>query len=352
MSSDELASTPNNNGTSYHLPKNKSLINVLLAARPFRYLDKSTIESVLRYGECVQYSDAEPILQQGKLGEGLYILVSGKAVVTVKLLVKANIKLAKLKLGDFFGEVNLIAHTPCTTSVISDGHSVCFILTKLSFEMLSAFFAPLHYEINRALIEDVAERQAAMINQIKTLLNKRKIKNHPTKKRGVKRHVKLGRNSFLKKFSYLHRLPTFNIFDEDEFNQLIRNSNVIKVTDNFKLIKPGEKKLSCYCILSGAIRLMIEDANLAVFGPTTFLFPTYLINKKQEISYVTCGTTTLLEITDAQMQLMQKKHQQQWFKLYGLVCIHIVSLQLKLNTLLVRLTSETTEPLSQPKNRR
>ena len=324
----------------------KLLIETLQTTRPFRYLDKKTIESVVCYGKLTQFSANQPIIQQGKQGQGLYTLVRGTAAVTVKVLVEGHIELANLKPGSFFGEVNLLEHTPCTASVISIDNSTCFILSKLSFDMFNVYFPHLYYDIIRSLVEDIVARQANMTINIKKLIKQnliQLIQKNTLKITQMVKHKKiihLSSKHLLQRYSYLQQLPIFSILDQHEFCQLMQDISLVQVADNVELIQPRKQKLSSFFILYGAVKLMIDQVNIGVLGPNTLFCPSTIINKAQQISYTTCGTTMLLEITDMQMQKMKEEYKSLWYKFYCLLCLHIVSLLRNLNTQIIRLSSE------------
>ena len=66
-----------------------------------------------------------PIVKQGQVGNGLYIIVSGGARI-----VAGSDELARLGPGDFFGELSVIDQQPRTASALAEGETVCLALAS------------------------------------------------------------------------------------------------------------------------------------------------------------------------------------------------------------------------------
>lgn len=321
----------------------QNLLDVLETTRPFCYLDKKSIESLIAYGKLTEFSANQNIIEQGKQAQGLYILVNGTASVVIKVLVEGTIELANLKPGDFFGEVNLLVQTPCTASVISKSKVTCFILSKISFDLFNVYFPKIYYDIVRAIVEDVSTRERGLIGSIKKLIKKNPIKKIRLKKNNsnnLNKCVVLNNNEILQKYSYLPKLLIFSAFDTSELNQLIHACKLIEVSTNTKLIQPRKSHMSSFFILRGAVKITIDQVTIGVLGPNTLFCPSTVINVPQEITYTTCSNSVLLEITEEQLIQMKKKFESMWYKLYGILCLYIVSLQRKLVTQMIRLSSE------------
>ena len=66
-----------------------------------------------------------PIVQQGQVGNGLYIIVSGGARI-----VAGNDELARMGPGDFFGELSVIDQQPRAATAYALGPSTCLALAS------------------------------------------------------------------------------------------------------------------------------------------------------------------------------------------------------------------------------
>ena len=77
----------------------------------------------------IDFSPGQPIVLQGQVGNGLYIIVAGTARV-----VRGGTELARLGPGDFFGELAVIDQNPRTASAYAEGATTC--LTLASWDLL------------------------------------------------------------------------------------------------------------------------------------------------------------------------------------------------------------------------
>lgn len=72
-----------------------------------------------------EFSADTPIVQQGQVGNGLYIIVSGGARI-----VAGSDELARFGAGDFFGELSVIDQQPRAASAFAVGDTLCLALAS------------------------------------------------------------------------------------------------------------------------------------------------------------------------------------------------------------------------------
>jgi len=78
----------------------------------------------------IEFADGQAIVQQGQVGNGLYVIVSGGARI-----VQGSDELARMGAGDFFGELSVIDQKPRTASAYAAGPTACLALA--SWDLLS-----------------------------------------------------------------------------------------------------------------------------------------------------------------------------------------------------------------------
>lgn len=71
------------------------------------------------------FPDAAPIVQQGQVGNGLYIIVSGGARI-----IAGTDELARFGPDDFFGELSVIDQRPRAASAYALGETTCLALAS------------------------------------------------------------------------------------------------------------------------------------------------------------------------------------------------------------------------------
>jgi len=78
-------------------------------------------------------TDGTILLQEGKTGDGVYIIQKGHAKVTRASQDGSEILLAELNDGQVFGEMSLIDDSPCSANVIAVGDLEVCVLSKAQF---------------------------------------------------------------------------------------------------------------------------------------------------------------------------------------------------------------------------
>jgi CRP-like cAMP-binding protein len=325
-----------------------AIIDILSTARPFRYLKETEITTIQAFGQIVTFAPGETILAQGKPGHGLHILLDGKAHISVRVLGTGTISLAALTPGEFFGEVSLLQDILCTATVTATTKSTCYLLNRQCYEAFALGLAAIRHAINRAVIEDVLQRQYGMYQNIETLLQKtvkQKPKSTVPHTIGKPKIIKMTPPQLLAEYGYLRQFPLFHLFTQHELERLIKNCKVVTFRERTCVIQKGQLNASCFFIVSGSVQVTINSksriSKLAALGPNTIFCPIGPLNNKPEIfTYDTLTSITLLELTSDYLQSISQKDTDLWYKCYDLFCRYIVSLQEKMNTQIIRLNTE------------
>jgi CRP-like cAMP-binding protein len=90
-----------------------------------------------------------PIVQQGQVGNGLYIIVSGGARI-----VAGSDELIRFGPGDFFGELSVIDQQPRAASAFALGDTLCLALA--SWDLMSVLEREPHLALN--MLKELAGR--------------------------------------------------------------------------------------------------------------------------------------------------------------------------------------------------
>jgi CRP-like cAMP-binding protein len=322
--------------------------DILSTARPFRYLKEAELAAIQSFGQVVTFTHGKIMLAQGKRGHGLYILLDGKANISVRVLGAGNISLAALKPGEFFGEVSLLDDILCTATVTATTKSNCYLLDRQCYEAFALGLPAIRYAINRAVIEDVLLRQYGMYQNIEALLQAT-VKKNPQlgipQKIAKPKIIKMTPNQLVTDYSYLHQFYLFHLFTQHEFERLIENCRVVTYAERSCVIQKGQLDASCFFIVSGSVQVTINSKNriskLAALGPNTLFSPLSLISNKAEIfTYDTLTQVTMLEFKADYLQSLSQNDSELWYKCYDLFCHYFVSLQQRLNTQIIRLNIE------------
>jgi CRP/FNR family transcriptional regulator, cyclic AMP receptor protein len=91
----------------------------------FARVPKRHLRTILRRMEEYEYEDGATILREGTHGEVLFVLLQGEARV-----VRRGRTVARLRAGDFFGEIAVLDRRPRTASVIAASPVRCLTLHR------------------------------------------------------------------------------------------------------------------------------------------------------------------------------------------------------------------------------
>jgi CRP-like cAMP-binding protein len=96
----------------------------------------------------------EVLLEEGKVSDGLFLLVSGRAAVE-KREGSERLRLAELGPGDVFGEISLLRSVSATATVTAESSGMLLVLARSEFEAV----AKAHPELVGAVYALVTERE-------------------------------------------------------------------------------------------------------------------------------------------------------------------------------------------------
>ncbi len=79
----------------------------------------------------VDFADGRPIVRQGEVGTGFFLVTAGSARV-----VRDGTTIAEYGPGDFFGELSLLDGRPRIASVVATAPTTCLAIASWDFEAL------------------------------------------------------------------------------------------------------------------------------------------------------------------------------------------------------------------------
>ncbi len=118
----------------------------------FQGLSEKTVKAIASQGKELSYSAGDPIVNEGTMGVGFYLLLDGKAEVR-----KTGKVLASLGKGQFFGEMSLIDELPRSADVVAVAPTRCWALTSWAFSGL----VKAHPEISLVMLKELVKRLRA-----------------------------------------------------------------------------------------------------------------------------------------------------------------------------------------------
>jgi rhodanese-related sulfurtransferase len=127
---------------------------MLLQTKAFHKIPPANIQAIFMRMQQINYRSGDVVLKQGAEGDYFYVLTRGTAIVTRETpLSKDGIKLAKLHVGDTFGEEALISDAKRNATVTMSTEGSVMRLGKDDFKRL----------LNEPMLDWVTHEQAEEI---------------------------------------------------------------------------------------------------------------------------------------------------------------------------------------------
>lgn len=334
----------------------RALLQGIAKAEPFKYLSLEDMHTLLPFCQHLEFPARHLIMAQGKPGRGLYILLKGRANVSVNRLGHGLIPLATLNAHDFFGhdffgEVVLIDHGRCSATVITDTPCTCLYLNTLCYDAFLIGYPRLRTHISQAIVEKVLMRQKEMEEALQQLMISLK---QPPSKSIQPLHPTVSKphpwpcQPSTSDLNALKELPLFHYFSDKEFQDFLHHAQCVILDKRNTLIHEHAVNHCVYFILDGSVQISIRAPRhhykLAVLGPNQFIFPTAFLNAKDnDVFHVqTNDDTVLLQLS---VDYFSTLAETTWAKYFDVYCQAVVALQTPLNHLTMRLINERLESI-------
>jgi CRP-like cAMP-binding protein len=109
------------------------LDTILAKSDLFRVMSQGVRKELGKRFVFQEYREGQEIVKEGADGDAIYLIRDGEVSVSSKKEGK-NLELARLRAGEFFGEVSLLTGKKRTASVIAKGRCDCLRLPRADFE--------------------------------------------------------------------------------------------------------------------------------------------------------------------------------------------------------------------------
>lgn len=325
------------------------LKNALCSIRLCQYLNTQELDTLIDHNKIISFAPGEVILQQGKKSDGIYVIIEGSAIVTAKVLGAGHIKLITLNHGNCIGTVSFIEKGPRTTTVTAKTPVECLFINNAYFSLLTHFEPKTKHKIIRAITEDICDRLKISYQKITHIMKHTDMETRSLLGEVIKSFTKPTLTN-LQEMNILMELIKksipFNLFTEEEFNELLSLSTLIQATKQCPILQETDTDLFCFIVIYGAIQTSIihdnKIAKLAILGPGSFFGNMSIVEAQSAalINYTTCENAIILKIPCPSLEELQKKQSTLWYKISELLCESFVILERAAEKLNIRLQSE------------
>ena len=128
----------------------------------FKSLTRTELDEIVAISRLVRAGDGVVVLEEGRAGPGMYVIVAGTASIRMGLYQGDDTQLASLGKGDVFGEMSLIDDGPVSATVTMTSDGVLFHIEKERFDELRRALRPAAFKVLRALAPTLCDRLRAI----------------------------------------------------------------------------------------------------------------------------------------------------------------------------------------------
>jgi CRP-like cAMP-binding protein len=137
----------------------------------FKHLTETDLDALARALSIEDRPAGDLLVQEGKIGKDLYVLVEGEVRVTrYNPLTGESEELKMIKPGEMFGLLSLADNLPAVASCVAHGAVKVGILPRTGYHLLSRSAAPIALGFQLAMAEQLASDIRSRNNTLRGLL--------------------------------------------------------------------------------------------------------------------------------------------------------------------------------------
>src|SRR3990167_8510360 len=187
------------------------------------YLEPEEIQMMLAFGKLTEYSDGEVIMQQGKMSNGIYVVVEGAVEKTARMLGEMTTIIDVFSQGEFFGEISFTENVPSAASVIAKGNVKCLFLTRIYLESISENYCETKYKLFNEISQQVCTRLKKMHDKVVTVISSAEMITQSMFTEMMHSLTKPAQYTLEEggiTYEYLRNMTVFSRFTDDELQEL------------------------------------------------------------------------------------------------------------------------------------
>ncbi len=140
----------------------KSEMDLLRSVPIFAGIEPSRLKLIAFTADSIAYRAGQALVRQGQPGDAAYVLVEGKAEVSVETE-SGDYVVATLGPGDVVGEISILCDSPRTATVTASTDVSALRVRKDSFLQLLRQFPEIAAEVMRSLAERLTHTNEELV---------------------------------------------------------------------------------------------------------------------------------------------------------------------------------------------
>ena len=310
-------------------------------------LEPIELDYILPFVKSYEFSANTLIIQQGKIGNGMYIIKQGSVQINIRLPGNIENKIASLTEQDFFGEIAFIDGGVTTASVITLNKTHCYFISCDYFKMLQLCAPIIAHKICTAIDQGVSKRLHHINQQlIGRLVDIKKMpyfaKRAKLSKPTLASLTELENRKINSNF--LITLGVFKIFNAAELSELFSHMKLRKAARGCIVFDEKDQASAFYIVAQGAVQTMVAKNNklskLSVIGPGgIFGLLAYFEKTIYSATALAREEIVILEFQYAEMKLLQHNNEILFYKWHYVISQTLVMMLRAADKDLIRLAS-------------
>jgi len=133
-------------------------ISLLRTINIFESLNDSELDKIFKLARIKLYPAGSMILEEGKLGGALHIIIKGKVQVTKRVEGKKDKVITAFGPQSIFGEMSLFDNLPYSANVVALDETRCMVIPKSTFDKLLQQDLQMAYKLLTQIITILSQR--------------------------------------------------------------------------------------------------------------------------------------------------------------------------------------------------
>ncbi|HAF87429.1 MAG: hypothetical protein CMF38_01985 [Legionellaceae bacterium] len=327
-----------------------TLLDITLNHLPiFKHLTKQELNFLMPYLNETYAEAHDVLLTQGQAQGDLYIIISGRVNVDIRLPGDYLQQLASLSVGDIFGEVSFISKRQVTTNVTACEPTRLLVMKHTTLDMLRLANPHMTYAIEHYISYRCFNKIMYSLDNIVTLLEKtdqmipsfsqtNQLENTQTQS------VELTLDE-LDAYHY-KTLNFLALLTPEQLTQLTPLLTIKRYDRGHRFIVDAQHPTRLGVIYSGAITSFIQQDNILIKPlDVTGIGDMFMQNAisdafEQLITYVTCEQSIVIELAIGDYRQLRHTHPDLFFVISAAIHREIANSVYVFNSQFIRMNSE------------